>query len=547
MEKIKNKFIENKLFIIVAVCIIITIFMPYTQWELVIGDDYEYHIARIQSIAEEFKLGNFPVKIHSQMANSYGYGSGLFYSNLFLYFPAMLTFFGMHVASAYKIFVFVMLCAMFGLCYYSLKIITGDSKSALIGTIIIMLSRNFIFNIYHRFAVGEYLGFMFILPIIAGMYDYIHEDFKKPWLLVLGFWGVINSHVITTVICIIFCLIYFLINIKSTIKNWKKFGKLVWCAIIVALLTASFWIPAIEQHLSQSFRYSDSWAVIGNTEYTLVDLLGNRKTAVGYMILILIPIYLYVLLNEKTKKSTKLFIITMFALMLFVLWHCFWKTTNDITTFIQFKWRLVGLITIFAGISLAMISKDYKDVLEKYIDILIIILLAISMFFVTEFTNFENRANIKKSYEDLSKEMYLSPLSIGGGGEYLPINLKYEKLYNPMQVFGDKGSIINISKNGLSATFDKEVSDTTFCVPYVYYYGYVAHLEKENGEIVPLEVGETKEGLVEIKVNENDFGKVNLWYNGTKIQKISYIITAFSYLGVVVIGIRQILICKKRK
>ena len=92
MEKIKNKFIENKLFIIVAVCIIITIFMPYTQWELVIGDDYEYHIARIQSIAEEFKLGNFPVKIHSQMANSYGYGSGLFYSNLFLYFPAMLTF-----------------------------------------------------------------------------------------------------------------------------------------------------------------------------------------------------------------------------------------------------------------------------------------------------------------------------------------------------------------------------------------------------------------------------------------------------------------------
>ena len=64
MEKLKNKIIENKMFLLVGFFIILTLILPITQNELVIGDDYEYHISRIQSISDSLKLREFPVKIH---------------------------------------------------------------------------------------------------------------------------------------------------------------------------------------------------------------------------------------------------------------------------------------------------------------------------------------------------------------------------------------------------------------------------------------------------------------------------------------------------
>ena len=302
MEKLKNKIIENKMFLLVGFFIVLTLILPITQNELVIGDDYEYHISRIQSISDSLKLREFPVKIHSQLANGYGYASGIFYPNLFLYIPAILNVFGTHIAISYKIFVVLMLCFMFVISYFSLKNITEDKTSALIGTIVIMLSRNLIFNLYHRFALGEFLGFIFLLPIISGMYDYIYKDFKKPWLLVLGFWGVINSHIITTVICLVVCIIYFLLNIKSTIKNWKKFIKLIICAVIVMCLTASFWVPMLEQYTKQIYNFSTAWTVIGNSEYSFIDLLGNRRTSVGYLIAVFLPLCIYLLLDKRINK-----------------------------------------------------------------------------------------------------------------------------------------------------------------------------------------------------------------------------------------------------
>lgn len=547
MEKVKKLLNDNKMFLIVAVFIVFTLILPLTQNQLVIGDDYEYHISRIQSIADSLKLKEFPVKIHSQLANGYGYASGIFYPNLFLYIPAILNVLGVHIVISYKIFVVLMLSIMFLISYYSLKNITEDSKTALIGTIVIMLSRNLIFNLYHRFALGEFLGFMFILPIVSGMYDYVHKGFKKPWLLILGFWGVINSHIITTVVCVIFCIIYFLINIKSTIKDWKKFIKLIFSAIIVLCLTSSFWIPAIEQYTKQTYKLSDSWSVIGNSEYELIDLFGNRKTAVGYLILIFMPIYIYFLFDKKTEKITKTFIIWMLVVMILTIWAGFWKLTNYFTNLLQFKWRLVGIITIFAGISIALIVKDLKDNIKVNLDSLIIILLTLAMFFATEFTNFDNRTNIKISHEDLIWNMYKTEGSIGGGKEYIPIEVVYENLLSPNIVIGNKTLEINIEKSGLTSRFQKENDDSSFEVPYLYYYGYEAKLENDNGEIIPLKVQKSENGLVEILVDEENKGVITVWYNGTKVQKISYVISALTYLGIAVYLIIKIVKNRKNK
>ena len=86
MEKIKN----NKFLILIFICTIFIIILPNLNSNLLIGDDYTFHLARIQSMADSIKSGLFPVKINSTLANSFGYGASLFYPDLFLYFPSLI-------------------------------------------------------------------------------------------------------------------------------------------------------------------------------------------------------------------------------------------------------------------------------------------------------------------------------------------------------------------------------------------------------------------------------------------------------------------------
>ncbi len=61
----KEKLKENIKVIIIALAISIFICIPYLQTTSIDGDDISYHISRFASIAEEIKLGNFPIAIHS--------------------------------------------------------------------------------------------------------------------------------------------------------------------------------------------------------------------------------------------------------------------------------------------------------------------------------------------------------------------------------------------------------------------------------------------------------------------------------------------------
>lgn len=145
-----------------------------------------------------------------------------------------------------------------------------------------MLSKALSLHIYQRFALGEFLGTIFILPVISGMYDYIHKDFKKPYLLFIGFFGLINSHILTTVICLIFCTIYFLCNVKKCIfENPKKFKKLAITAILVLVSTCYFWLPMLEAITSQTFNFTNQWTDITSFKYDIPNLFGfsHRYTA----------------------------------------------------------------------------------------------------------------------------------------------------------------------------------------------------------------------------------------------------------------------------
>ena len=530
MNKIKDFLEKNKFSIIISIFIIFVIGMPLFQDKLVVGDDYDYHISRIQSITESLENHIFPVKIHYSLANGYGYGSGLFYSNLFLYIPAIINLITNNLAFSYNIFAVLMLILMFFISYFSIKNITEEKYSALIGTSLIMLSKTLVLLLYHRFALGEFLGYMFIMPVISGMYDYVHKDFKKPYLLFIGFAGLVYTHLITTVICLCFAIIYFLIYIKSTIKNPKKFVKLIICAILVLLISSAYWAPMLEQMNYQTFKLSDQWTNIGEDPYYIVDLFGNGKYSIGILFTLILPFVCFGMFDKKVSKNIKVLGWIAILLLIIMVNSTFWKVTNQVTNIIQFKWRLLGVVTVLLSIVFACIMKEYSSAYKIGLKSILIAVVAFSTFTSIEFMYYNNQMNEVMTNDQLDEYMYKRPTSIGGGAEYLPIEIEnINSLVTPFSAISSNDESIYFAKNNLRGEFDKTDNSTYYEVPFVYYFGYVANITLPSGEVEGLDVEKSENGLIKVIVPEDKIGHISVWYNGTKIQKVSYI-ASFRYI-----------------
>ena len=94
---------------------------------------------------------------------------------------------------------------------------------------------------------------------------------------------------------------------------------------------------------------------------------------------------------------------------------------------------------------------------------------------------------------------------------------------------------MNESKN--NGKLDFEISsaenDTELELPFLYYKGYVAELTTSDGAKKTFETTESKNGLVQIKVDQNSVGKFHVQYHATKLYKICLVIslvTMVSYL-----------------
>jgi len=529
MNKIKSFLNQNKKIIIFGFMMIFTIMLPYMQDKFMIGDDYEYHFSRIKSIEDALREGIFPVKIHPKLANGYGYGSGLFYPNFFLYIPAILCLIGLDFFSSYKIFITIMLLLMFVFTHISLKNIVEDDDTALLGTSIIMLSSCLTLQLYKRIALGEFLGLIFIPPVIAGMYDYVYNDFKRPWLLFLGFWGLINSHLITTLICLIYCSTVFVFNIKSSLKNPQKIFKLCITAILVLFTTACFWMPMLEQMIGYKFKYSNQWMSAEDDIYGLYNLFGPERFSLGVFITISLPIIISGIFDKNISSKAKKFSWIFVILTIILVSPQIWEWTKDVTGIIQFKWRLLGITTVIAGIAISSLLKEYCSQAKINFSLIVDIFFIVALFiFNTQYMKvYLVEENVVES------NMYSLWNSIGGGCEYLPLETNLEDLLYPQYIMADDEEKIECTKTFGRIEFIKTNSEQNLMkVPLIYYYGYVADIIEENGIVTPLEVRKTENGLVEI-ITEEKIGKIRIWYNGTKIQKISYIVSIFSFAIIV--------------
>lgn len=93
-------------FALLAIVVISSI--PLLSRTLLWGADLEFHLLRIEGIAQGLREGQFPVLMQTVQLGGYGYPVSVMYGDIFLYIPAILHILGISTEMAYRLFALAM-------------------------------------------------------------------------------------------------------------------------------------------------------------------------------------------------------------------------------------------------------------------------------------------------------------------------------------------------------------------------------------------------------------------------------------------------------
>lgn len=529
-----KKFFKNKrnilLIILISISILFTVLLFHKG--LLRGHDIEFHLSRIKGLRDSMKNGDFLALVHDGL-HGYGYANGLFYGNLFIYIPAILSLFGLSLSKSY--FIFIMLCNIITpiIAFFSMKKVCKSDKIAFITSLLYSFSSYRICDVFVRAAIGEVLAFMVFPIILLGLYYIIKEDYKKWWVFSLGYILLIQAHIISAILLTIILFIIILFNIDKFIKEKVRIKYLLFSCILIISLGAFFIFPLLEQYkfseLVVNNLNNDVDLSIGSIKFEKIFLGISYFTEgqfhpPGIGLIFVISCLLRFKIKTDNKELLKLSDICMITgiIILLIITPLFpWKELSTYLKFMQFPWRLYIFSTLFLSISSGIIL--YTRFSHKKTIIFVISYVCISLA-ITSYFNYRSIHN----YWGLDGMEYISGYNdyYVANGEYLPYNTDVNKLIERGEVvtsnndelkidFTKKGKIIKIKYS------NNKMKNTYIEVPLLYYIGY--------GTNKDYEISKGDNNIVRINLNkEND--EFVIYYKGTIIQKISYIISLMTLI-----------------
>ena len=380
MEKVKKLLTSNNFKVVIIIfCLSILACTPYINHIPIEGNDVSYHMNRIIAISNEMKNGTFPILIHSTLQEGYGYASPLFYPELFLYIPATLMCFGFSISFSYRIFIFLLTFLTGIITYYSSNYIFKNSKKSFFITFIYLFAEYRLGDVFIRAAVGEILAFLFLPIIVLGLYEIIYGENKRWYIICIGLWGVLNSHIISSFLIAIFIVFTCILNIKKIFTD-KKILKNLFIAGSISILFSFGWLfTYIEQISNDTFlmQKANNSIYIHEQAGTIQDLLSIDMGKYGISFSKGILLFFFPFLILKCPKTEE----NKFVYHLFILGLIFTFFTTEYFPWdsfkflhiIQFPWRFAILTTILmsivSGFAIVEVFKNEENLIipHKYV------------------------------------------------------------------------------------------------------------------------------------------------------------------------------------
>ena len=252
IKRIKEKIIEQLKSIpkpaLGLIFAIIVLASPLFSNKISLGHDHEFHMTNLYlnyKTINIFKLDFLLPKIFGgTIANGFGYGTGLFYPPLSYYLTSyiasILNYFNKNIYLSISIVEIITIILSGTFMYILLKRVFKEHNIASIGSISYISSTYFLCNIYTRCALAEMLTFIFIPLIFLSLYELFFGDKEKfNKLFIIGYVGMIHSHLVMSVYLTLIICILFLCFPKKVLKK-DIIKKLLFSSIIILLISSSY-------------------------------------------------------------------------------------------------------------------------------------------------------------------------------------------------------------------------------------------------------------------------------------------------------------------
>lgn len=551
-----KKLLSYLIILFVSVFICIPLFSKYMD---ISRDDGIQHICRLIGNFNTLKEGNlFPV-IMSRFCNGFGYSWNIFYSPLTAFLPLVFKIFSASFVTCLKLFMFFTML-LSGIFMYKLVYkISKSHKAGVISAVIYMCAPYHLTDLYNRIAIAELASFVFLPIVFIGMYDLFNKNTKQTYFIAIGAIGLILSHNVMAVYTAIFCFIYLASNYKKL--NNKNIIKAILINVgIILLCTSFYWMPLLEHYFATSYevflpeRMFKNNTLIGS-KLSLMDFLitkpYNMNFHIGIPILFgLILAFLYrKKIKPRYKKTITIFLV--FGLISVIMSSKLFpfEYLPSSLKMIQFAWRMMEFASFFlsivCGITITMfINGNNKK--EASITILLIIYIAISIM-----------TSMKSVDVPFNEENYLNPQPVTGSTgrihagcasfEYLPQKALKNRAYietreNNVIVLEGNANIEEEHKENTNLSFKiKQVEENTKLeLPYIFYLGYYAKLERQDGTTEDLKIEESDNGFCMITVSNINEAKISVSYTGTTLMKVSYALTMFGIVALIYLNLKKI-------
>ena len=556
---------QNKVVVAGLIAIIFASSLPLFANFLFWGHDMNFHLARIWSLADGLKNGHWIVPIQTEMINGYGYATPLFYSQLFLYPPAILYCMGAPLQVCYQFYAVVINAVTCFICYYCVKQLLKDKYLALFGAMIYTLSAYRIANTYVRAAIGEYTAMAFFPLVLYGFAKVFMEKNENLrgggyFSLALGLSGLIQCHILSCELSAFFILLLCMICIKKTLQP-KRFLTLAKAALLTVGINIGFLLPFLQSMQMNIAVNQDKINEIQEHGTYILQVLGIFMSATGdskkgmtYEMPIALGIALILGLGTflaccvkkyewKIDKSPLMRVGAVcagftIACVIFSL-RCFpWDSLRNIHEgvakifcMIQFPWRYLSLGTVF-GVFASLIGIYYlqNPVWKKVVCGVMALLTVLNMghFYVV----YGNEVQTTTVYGILDKNDYIS------SGEYLPANTVGGYM-NWRKIVTDESAVTVEDYNytdGITTFLCTNTADKpkTVEIPLLNYDNYHAYALADGQE---LEIQNGENNYVNVVVAPHYTGMVQVKYEIPLLWKVSYAVSAIVLIGMAVWGI----------
>ncbi len=545
-ERKLNTIPPRKLYPHLLAALILLGFLPLLIPGIPNGHDCIYHISRLVTLREGIRAGIPLPMINYDAMEGFGYGPGLFYSDLYFYPFGLLAVAGIPVVVVYKLFLVTWgLLTAFSM-YWVAKRISGDEFTGFAAALLYCWSSYFACDIIIRAACGEVMAFLFVPWCIYGFWNVLYDEPSRRSCLPLafGYAGLFYAHNITFVLM---CLIGGMItafNLPALLRDIRRIGTLI-CSGILALGLAAFaFVPLLEQNLALKFNL---------TKATLASPIADRMVPLARIFLELpymklehwIPpgigiIFVIVFLQRFRVRSERtpaerfrdLCMVTGFAALVSATEFLPWQGMMRAIAAIQFPWRLYLPATAFAalggGLLLGKLLAGRPAAMRRTWLWILLCGCGFPWWFLHMYL-YAAKFTEHEIYRDIPRDLAAS--RIVSGVHFLPqghVDGDYEGLGGKVPVTSSnpdaKAEVVYPSWGRLEITFSGFSSGDAFEIPRVYYKGY--RVETEAGGTIDL----SEQDHFRFRPNAAS-GKAIVAYRLTKLHKASFAVSLLSPAG----------------